>query len=634
MAAQTFSMQQDFANLSVAQLADIDILVSKRITNQVVHLRVLGQVNAFGQLFTSPSVDLVVADGSSKIDLAVYNVIDASLNAPGFFNELRLFEEGTELLLRNPWKKTRTDGTCGLRVDDPRDLCFISQSPCKTQLGLSFKEAGTCAYKAGDFFSARVAYTEALRVAPKCPVLWLNRAMTNLRLSLLDLAVLDAFRSIQLDPLHCKAYMRLSEICLAAGSTQAAIEVAKKGMRLSSPSTDVHDALHELFARASSHTGRTQASALLRELGAPKGSLSSPQLFQPLGPYAMLEAKRPPTSVSANPSLFRELTVCSPGVEIRDIDPVMGRGVFTLRAVARGSTVFSDVPLASVSHDLQACSYCAAACLPSAFTCKCGERYCSTDCQELAMLCYHKGQCGEIAQAIARFRSTHLRGAPCDASSAHLLLFCKLVGSAQAHSRLSAYIDLLSGVPRDIELAAGKVFTFHPDELHHMQALLKIQGSVDWDYERLNRLAQICSANCIDFDDNANACVLMRVGTFVNHSCRPNVAVEPETSSRGGGKKMVFTALRDLSPGEQLFINYVDRSNCAHASHLEGRYKVQCDCCANLNCPLRTTHVHLQCGPSNLSRCSRCHVTKYCSRACQIEDWKVHKANCKPACPQ
>ncbi|KAI6098077.1 hypothetical protein EDD16DRAFT_1664746 [Pisolithus croceorrhizus] len=33
-------------------------------------------------------------------------------------------------------------------------------------------------------------------------------------------------------------------------------------------------------------------------------------------------------------------------------------------------------------------------------------------------------------------------------------------------------------------------------------------------------------------------------------------------------------------------------------------------------------------GGGQLSTCSRCKKAKYCSKDCQVEDWKAHKKNC------
>ncbi|KAI8822901.1 uncharacterized protein EV422DRAFT_618631 [Fimicolochytrium jonesii] len=44
--------------------------------------------------------------------------------------------------------------------------------------------------------------------------------------------------------------------------------------------------------------------------------------------------------------------------------------------------------------------------------------------------------------------------------------------------------------------------------------------------------------------------------------------------------------------------------------------------CANPGCPNRSTH------PTATQRCSRCKSEWYCSRPCQVENWKVHKTVC------
>lgn len=36
-----------------------------------------------------------------------------------------------------------------------------------------------------------------------------------------------------------------------------------------------------------------------------------------------------------------------------------------------------------------------------------------------------------------------------------------------------------------------------------------------------------------------------------------------------------------------------------------------------------------QTGGRKFERCGRCRLVFYCSRACQLADWKAHKAGCK-----
>ena len=53
-------------------------------------------------------------------------VIDGSISiTPVEEAAIRMFSQGTRLLLRDPWLKTRLDGTTGLRVDDPADIVLI-----------------------------------------------------------------------------------------------------------------------------------------------------------------------------------------------------------------------------------------------------------------------------------------------------------------------------------------------------------------------------------------------------------------------------------------------------------------------------------------------------------------------------
>lgn len=48
--------------------------------------------------------------------------------------------------------------------------------------------------------------------------------------------------------------------------------------------------------------------------------------------------------------------------------------------------------------------------------------------------------------------------------------------------------------------------------------------------------------------------------------------------------------------------------------------------CDNARCPMMAAGVE-RCW---LKRCKRCGRARYCTRACQTEDWKTHKPDCKP----
>lgn len=55
--------------------------------------------------------------------------------------------------------------------------------------------------------------------------------------------------------------------------------------------------------------------------------------------------------------------------------------------------------------------------------------------------------------------------------------------------------------------------------------------------------------------DDENSALLLGYGMLLNHSYAPNVDYDPDYET----KEMVFTALRDIEPGEELCINYNGR---------------------------------------------------------------------------
>ena len=53
-------------------------------------------------------------------------------------------------------------------------------------------------------------------------------------------------------------------------------------------------------------------------------------------------------------------------------------------------------------------------------------------------------------------------------------------------------------------------------------------------------------------DDKGTVAVALGQGSFLNHSYEPNVASDKDVA----GRRIVFSAVRDIAPGEELTINY------------------------------------------------------------------------------
>lgn len=53
-------------------------------------------------------------------------------------------------------------------------------------------------------------------------------------------------------------------------------------------------------------------------------------------------------------------------------------------------------------------------------------------------------------------------------------------------------------------------------------------------------------------DDKGSVAIALGQGSFLNHSYEPNVASDKDVA----GRCIVFSAVRDIAPGEELTINY------------------------------------------------------------------------------
>jgi len=93
----------------------------------------------------------------------------------------------------------------------------------------------------------------------------------------------------------------------------------------------------------------------------------------------------------------------------------------------------------------------------------------------------------------------------------------------------------------------------------------------------------------------------------------------------------------DLAGGHEFEIDYTPQAPM-HARTAEGRSRAMTvvnlgtqnddisnvSCCSNPGCTGGSQRV------AAMSKCARCKLAMYCSRECQVADWKRHKKQCQP----
>ncbi|SZF01191.1 unnamed protein product [Blumeria hordei] len=100
------------------------------------------------------------------------------------------------------------------------------------QKSLEFKEKGNKCFQNGNFKDAEAFYTESIKYDPNNPVLYTNRSMALLKLSLFNRVVSDAEHAISLLPQNMKAYFQLAKAQLALDSSSDALLSAEKAHKL------------------------------------------------------------------------------------------------------------------------------------------------------------------------------------------------------------------------------------------------------------------------------------------------------------------------------------------------------------------------------------------------------------------
>jgi len=111
------------------------------------------------------------------------------------------------------------------------------------------KIKGNEKFKAGDFSSAVVNYTEGIKRNPLDPKILYNRAACYTKLLTFDLALIDCEECIKLDGTFLKAYVRKGKVFQAMGLYSKAADVYKEALKLEPDNSDALEGCRICFQR-------------------------------------------------------------------------------------------------------------------------------------------------------------------------------------------------------------------------------------------------------------------------------------------------------------------------------------------------------------------------------------------------
>ncbi|EHL02978.1 putative STIP1 like proteiny and U box-containing protein 1 [Glarea lozoyensis 74030] len=109
---------------------------------------------------------------------------------------------------------------------------MAKDQPPDTDKAMEFKEKGNKCFEKQDYRGAEAYYTTAINHDPKNPLLFTNRAMALLKMSLWDQVITDSLHAISLLPTNMKAYYYLAQAQIALHQSESALTHALKAHRL------------------------------------------------------------------------------------------------------------------------------------------------------------------------------------------------------------------------------------------------------------------------------------------------------------------------------------------------------------------------------------------------------------------
>ncbi|XP_023337984.1 stress-induced-phosphoprotein 1 [Eurytemora carolleeae] len=169
------------------------------------------------------------------------------------------------------------------------------------------KQKGNESFKKGQWADAVKFYSEAIKRNPKDSRIYSNRAACYTKLTAFDLALKDCDKSIELDPVFVKAYLRKGNVLKAMGQIQKAMDVYSKAMELDPDSAEAKTGYKDCAVRQYSTGGGDPEKTRER-------AMNDPEVQQIMGDPAMRmileQMQSDPQAVSEhlkNPEIMKKI---------------------------------------------------------------------------------------------------------------------------------------------------------------------------------------------------------------------------------------------------------------------------------------------------------------------------------------
>ncbi|KAI0635233.1 SET domain-containing protein [Trametes polyzona] len=320
-------------------------------------------------------------------------------------------------------------------------------------------------------------------------------------------------------------------------------------------------------------------------------------------------------------------------VEIRESER-HGRGIYTKSALSAGSVILATVPHVSVLSTPyldQYCSSCAApAPTPDASLKRCPKcktvYYCSQECQNRDWT-WHKHECSALQKWAASAPSQDV-SVPSDA----VRCLGRILWGSQKEGLDSNWAKEIRMMQSNRSSLKPSSFESHTHLAHSLVRYLGVGSPAELQPYGLNSAGDLVdlisrfTTNTFTLTSFSltpiGICVAPSVA-FANHSCNPNaVIVFPRTPGTPSSKEpsLNLIALRDIAPGKEVRISYVDTTlpKRLRQQELAETYNFTCQCkvCArpppvdpreSLWCPKNCGGTcPLPAEEDNIARCGKC----------------------------